>query len=340
MLYDAFLFRGTLLSIHLISTVPERLFIFAVIVLILYKLSKRLVITRRKWFVSVAVAGVLTLLCSIYLTTTILVYIPKIFIFIVLILFLFSMGLTLATKKKLFSAIVAGIITLVISSNDLTNLHRILIADQDVLKFAKSHFNSMGMDTDRHILCAIGDGVNHVHAYNIDALNAPPKLSEVETGGAETAFFYNAAAKEIYHYNTKTQQLNILDSTSLTLKESIPFQISRGNKWIEMDPHTGYIIVVSEGSKSMEDLEHNVSTVLLHRTDRKVVKELKLHAPNILLHPRRPLLYMNSFYDRSNEIIVYDLESLEISNRTLVNYPAAELRGIKNQNPAVLGADT
>lgn len=27
---------------------------------------------------------------------------------------------------------------------------------------------------------------------------------------------------------------------------------------------------------------------------------------------------MNSFYDRSNEIIVYDLESLEISNRTLM----------------------
>jgi hypothetical protein len=319
MLYDIFLVGGTILSIHLISTIPERLIFFTVLVLIFYQISKRLVITKRKWLISVAVAGVLTLLCGIYLTTTVLVYIPVIFIIIVLILFLFSMGLTLAMNKKLFSAIVAGIITLVISSNDLTNLHRFLLADQAVEKFAKSHFNSMGMDTDRHILYAIGEGTNHVHAYSTEATNDPPKLSEVETGGAETAFLYSARSKEIYNYNTKAQQLNILDSTSLKLKESIPIQISPGNNWIEMDPHTGYIIVVSEGSKSKGDLENDIHTVLVHSVDRKVVKKLKLHATNILLHPNRPLLYMSQFRNISNEIIIYDLASLEIINKKVIN---------------------
>ena len=318
MLYDAFILGATLLSIHVISTVPERLFIFAIIVLILYQLSKRMASGKKKKLISAIFAGVITLLINIHLSNTLLRFFPIIFAGIALILFLLSMHLVFTKRKRLVSAVVAGVITLLISSTVLTDLHRILVPNQAVTKFAKNSFNSLGLDIDRHILYAIGEGINHVHAYNIDALNAPPKFSEVETGKAETAFLYNAGANEIYIYNTKMQQLNILDSTSLTLKESIPLQISGDGKWIEMDPHTGYIIVVAEGSKYKGDLEHDVHTVLLQRTDRKIVKELYLHAPNILLHPRRPLLYMNSFYDRSNEIIVYDLESLEISNRTLM----------------------
>lgn len=340
MLYDAFLVGSSYLSIHLIGTIPERLFIFSFIGIFLYWLGKRLAALKKNKLVSAIVAGVVTLSYSIYLRSTIVVFFHILFALIVLILYLLIVRLPFTKKRKFVSAVAAGIMTFFISSIDLTDLHRSLFADQAVTKFAQGQYNTMGMDTDNHILYAIGNKINRVHAYKTDALNASPEISEVETGGAETAFFYNPGAKEVYNYNEQTQRLNILDSKTLTLKESVPFQLAPGGSWIEYDPHTDYIIVVSEGSKSKGDLEHDISLVLINRTDRKIVKELNLHAPNILLHPTRPLLYLSQFRSARNEIIVYDLESLEISRRTLINARMDRMAHLESVNELLVTIPT
>jgi hypothetical protein len=85
--------------------------------------------------------------------------------------------------------------------------------------------------------------------------------------------------------------------------------------WIEMDMRTGYIIVAAEA----KDKQLDKATVIINRTEGKVVKELSLAPMNILLNPSRPLLYLSWWQSSSNEIIAYDLETFEISNRTPIS---------------------
>jgi hypothetical protein len=337
MLYDVFILGVTFLSIHLISTVPERIFILVVIGLTLHFLSRYLGSVKKKKLASVIVAGVITLPVSLHLYTTFLKFFPVIFAVIVLILFLLCISWSYTKKKKLVLAFVAGLISLLISSTVLTDIHRFLFADQAVLKFSKGQFNNLGLDTDRRILYAIGEGINHIHAYNIDALDAPPVLSALETGRAETAFLFDARAKEIFNLNPGTRQLNILDSSSLTLKKSIPLQISPGGYWIAMDSQTGYVIVASE-SRGIG--ERDISTVVLDRHTGKIVKMLLLNPGNILLHPTRPVLYMNYFLKSSNEVIVYDLNALEISNKTRINARMDRMAFLESANELLVTLPT
>jgi len=342
MIYNILIFGGTLLSIHVLGTIPERLFIFAIIFLILYQLSTRLVFTKKKKLVSAAVAGIITLLMGLHLIGTILRFKPVIFAFILLILFLISKRLILTEKKKFVSAVVAGLITLLIDSTVLTDIHRVLFADPAVVRFDRGHFNGLGLDKDHHVLYVVGDGINHIHAYNTDALNTPPRLSELETGYAEV-FLYNDQTKEIYtipkiRKNKWSQQLNILDAASLTLKESIPIQFPQGvsdDTWIELDPHTGYVIVAAEAGR--KDLEK--ATVIINRKEGKIIKELSLAPMNMLLHPSRPLLYLGFFQDRnSNEIISYDLEALTVLKKAQINARMDRMAYVESANELLVTA--
>jgi len=316
-LYNGLIVIGSLLSINLVGTVPERLFIFVVIILILYPLSKRWALTKKKRLVSIVFAGTITLLIGIYLSNTILRNLPIMFIAFLLILFLFSMRLPFTKRRKLVTSAVAGLITISISANGLTDLHRFLFPDQAVTRFAKGDFNNLALDMDQDVLYAVGHGINHIHAYNIDALNESPKLSKMETGH-EAFFSYNAEAKEIYIYIRKTQHLDIVDLTSLTTKESISIQFPPGlgdDTSMEWNPHTGYIIAAHEARN--KDIDK--ATVIVSRKQGNVVKEISLSPMNILAHPSRPLLYMSFFQDSSNEIIMFDLESFKNLNKTPIN---------------------
>ena len=317
MLYDVFILMATLLGINLLSTIPERLFIFAVLVLILFKLGRYLAQIKKKRLMSAAIAGTITLLISIHLSSTILRNFPLIFSVFVLTLFLLSMRLPFAKRYKLVSTFVAGLLTMSISAHVLSDIHRFIFPDQAVTRFATGNYNGLALDMDSRILHVVGHGTNHIHSFNIDSLNAPPKLSEMETGYAAT-FFYNDRMKEIYNYNKMSQQLDIVDSAELTIKKSVPIQFPPGvsdDTWIEMDMRTGYIVVAAEA----KDKQLDKATVIINRTEGKVVKELSLAPMNILLNPSRPLLYMSWWQSSSNEIIAYDLEAFEISNRTPIS---------------------
>jgi len=344
-IYNFLIFMGTLLAVHIISTIPERLFIFAFVFLILYQLTRHLVLKKKRKLVSAVVAGLITLPMGLYLTGTILKFFPVVFAFVMVALFLINTRLVLAKKKKLVSAVVAGLIVLFIDSATLTDIHRSLFADPSVLRFARGHFNALRIDKGHHILYAIGDGINHIHAYNTDALDTPPKLSELETGKAETGFTYNDRMKEIYivprirkdKWAEGYKQLDILDSRSLTLKKIIPIKSPQGagGQWVESDPHTGYIIVASESGR--QDLEK--ATLILNRKEGKVVKELSLAPMNILLHPSRPVLYLSFFQDRnSNEIISYDLESLAIIKRAKINTRMDRMAYVESDNELLVTA--
>ena len=344
-IYNFLIFGGTMLAIHIISTIPERLFIFAVIFLILYPLTKRLAVTKKRRLVSAVVAGLITLPMGLYLSGTILKSFPVIFAFIMAALFFISTRLVPAKKKRLVSAVVAGLIALLIDSTALTDIHRALFADPSVIRFDRGHFNALGIDRGHHILYAIGDGVEHIHAYNTDALNDMPRLSELETGKAETGFSFNDRMQEIYivprirkgTWTDEYKQLDILDSRSLTLKKAIPIQSAQGvgGQWIEWDPHTGYIIVASESGR--KDLEN--ATLILDREKGKVVKELSLAPMNIFLHPSKPVLYLSFFQDRnSNEIISYDLKSLAIIKRATVNTRMDRMAYVESANELLVTA--
>lgn len=316
-LYNALIYFGSLLGINLIGTVPERLIIFVVIILILYQLSTRLALIKKKRLVSNVFAGIITLLIGIYLSNTILRNLPIMFASFLLILFLLSMRLPFTKRRKIVSTALAGLITISISANGLTDLHRVLLPDQAVTRFAKGNYNNLAIDMDQDALYAVGHGINHIHAYNINALNESPRLSKMETGH-EAFFSYNAEAKEIYIYIRKTQQLDIVDAASLTTKQSIPIQFPPGLKedtWIKWSQPTGYIIAAAESGNKVVDK----ATVVVSRKQGKVVKEIPLSPMNILVHPARPLLYMSFFQGISNEIIIYDLEALSISNQTIFN---------------------
>jgi len=227
------------------------------------------------------------------------------------------MRLLFTKRKKLVSVVVAGLITMSISANELSDLHRFIFPDPAVTKFAEGGFNGLALDMDNRVLYSVGHKENHFSSFNIDALDAPPKISEVENGFSKL-FLYNDRLKEIYNYNKLKQRLDILNTPGLTIKKSIPIRFPPGfdfDTWIEMDPHTGYIIVAA--IPRAESFER--ATVIVNRKEGKIVKELSFAPMNILLNPTRPLLYLSWWQHRSNEIVAYDLEKLEISNRNLIH---------------------
>jgi hypothetical protein len=318
-LYDFVIFSGTVLSIHILSTIVERLVIFALLFFMIYSLSRWLASAEKKMTTAVITAVIITALFSMYLRTTMVVFLTWLFVITVIMMFLLSMLLAFTKRRKLVSALTAVMVTFFISSIDLTDLHRAVLADPAVVKFAKGHFNGLGLDTDSNTLYVVGDGVNNIHAYNTNALNTPPRISEIMTGKAEV-FLYDDMTKEIYFIpKTKkinlNQQLTIVDAPSMTRKETIFLQFPSGvsdDAWIEVNKKTGYIIVSAEARA--KDVEN--ATMIIDRKTGKIIKKVSLSPMNIMLHPSRPLLYMSYFQGReSNEIIVYDLEALSIVNQ-------------------------
>jgi DNA-binding beta-propeller fold protein YncE len=337
-LYNGFIYAGSLLGINLIGTIPERVFIFLGLFFILYPISTRLALARNRRTVAVLCAAVLTLFMGLYLSKTIFRNLPIAFAAFHLILFLLSSRMCLTRRRKLLSAAVAGMITISISANVLTDLHRVLFHDPAVTRFAKGNFNNLALDRDQKVLYAVGHGIDHVYAYNIDPLNESPRLSKTET--ADEAFFsYNEDAKEIYIYIRKTKQLDIIDSTSLTTKKSIPIQFPPGlreDTSMGWNKGAGCIIAAAESRQKRVD----GATLVVSRDQGMVVQRIPFSPMNILSHPSKPIFYMSFFQGSRNEIIAYDLESKKIVKRTSISDRMDRMAFLESANELLVAVPT
>lgn len=315
-LYAYFIDLGSFFSFHVISTLLERLIIFAIAVVSLYIVSRRLAVMENKKLIALLFAGSITLLTGIFLISPILRYFFPLFMVLMLTLFLLIKRLPFTKRKKLLSTVVAGLVAISINTNFLSDFHRFIFPDKAVTMFAKGDLNSLALDLDNHVLYAAKQNENHILAFDISALDTSVKLSEAETGFSRT-FTYDNRLKEIYNYNRIKQQLDVIDSPTLAIKESIPVSFPSGVKfdtWIGTDQRTGYIIIAAmPRGKRIEK-----PTLIVDRRDGRIIKRLSFDPMNILMNPTKPLFYMSWWQYDSNEFVSYDVASLEISSKTLI----------------------
>ncbi len=189
-----------------------------------------------------------------------------------------------------------------LNSTSLVSLARRLHAEEAVWRFAKGDFNGLAIDTQQSRLFASGHGTNHLLAYNVRALEQPPRRSEVEVYWAE-GFDYSPIHQELYVFKQDTRTLLILDATTLALKRSVPdIGVTPGDAAIVWDSHTDSIVIVSENGEELPPF------AVVNRTTGRLSYTLKrcggrpCDPGTILLHPRKPVLYM-SFWEG---LLAYD----------------------------------
>lgn len=197
-----------------------------------------------------------------------------------------------------------------LDGHSLSKWSRRLHRDEAVQRFAAGNFNGLEVDRERRTLYAAGHGTNQILAFDLDALDRPPRRSGAKTGLAQ-AFAYNRLDRELYVYNQRTGRLLILDATTLGLKRSIDsLEVSPGDSWLAWDRYTDRIIVASEA-----DQRRGFPTVVVDRATGRLVDGLRFEPGNIALHPDQPTLYM-SFFRRTQELIAYDTRLRRIAGAT------------------------
>ncbi|MFN8455706.1 MAG: hypothetical protein U0401_13745 [Anaerolineae bacterium] len=214
--------------------------------------------------------------------------------------------------RRLSTAILVPVLgALLLSADGLADLHRTLFPNPAVQMFARGNFNWLELDLERRTLYAAGFGTNYLLTYNIEALNQSPRASHVENGYAQS-FGYNPIERELYIYNELTQQLLVLEATTLELKKSISTpQIAPGDSWVKWEKFSDSIIIASEA-----DEQTGYPFVALDRTTGKVLDALNVDPGSITFHPTKPLLYM-SFFRRNSELLVYNTQLHKIVAKTL-----------------------
>lgn len=166
--------------------------------------------------------------------------------------------------------------------------------------------NGLTIDPVRRRLYATGHGLENIVEIDLDHAGAAPRVSEVDSSGAQ-GMARNVAHSELIVFNGDTQQVQLIDEETLTLKRAIDVsQLASGDPWIAVDPVTDTIAIISEA-----DLDDGVAFILLDRTTGEVLDTRDMDAGNILKHPGKPWLYL-SFFRRSPEMMIYDMEAREI----------------------------
>jgi DNA-binding beta-propeller fold protein YncE len=203
-------------------------------------------------------------------------------------------------------SVIASFLT---NGSSLVELGRTLHANANVQLFARGDYNWLDLNQNQGLLYASGHGTNYLKAYPINAIASPPKISPVPTGNAQ-GFVYNPSLNEIYLHNRRTQELLFLDPTTLTLTRSIKTpRVAPGDSWLAWDKISDNIFIASEA-----DRRKGVPFVVIHRPTGTTVKELKIDPSYIMLHPKKPLLYMN-FFRRKSELLLYDTQLQKIIRR-------------------------
>jgi len=200
--------------------------------------------------------------------------------------------------------------TLLLDGWSLVGLARRLHAEKAVQQLTGEDLNGLAVDTEQGLLFASGHGSNYILAYNLRALDQPPRRSQVEVGAAEN-FFYNPLHREIYVVNEESRALLVLDATQLALKKSIPVpDVAPGDYWVMWDQHTDSIIITAEtGDRG------GFPFLVSNRATGELVYSLK-HCDGevctpyrILLHPSKPLLYMGF---KKKKLLAYDTQLRQV----------------------------
>ena len=171
------------------------------------------------------------------------------------------------------------------------------------------NINGLAFDSKRNRLHVTGHGLENIVEFDLENLDAAPRVSEVESGGAQ-GIFHDDANDEFSVYNAFTKQVLFINAETLELNRAVDVpQLASGDPWIAFDPISDTIALVSEA-----DIDDGNAFLLLDHVSGQVLDTRELDAGNLLKHPTKPWLYL-SFFRRNPEILIYDMAAREIIGR-------------------------
>jgi hypothetical protein len=208
----------------------------------------------------------------------------------------------------------------------LVDFSQALHHDQFVRQFASMDLNGLELDLEQRLVFANGHGTNHLLAYDMDALDRPPRESQAELGWAQ-GMFYNRPDRELYIFNPEKHSLLVLDPKTLAVTKSLSgLNLSEGDCFIAMDSRKDRIIIASEAGyparrPSDDDGPEASPIVVLQRTAGKQISAVRdcggfCNPGHIVLSEKQALLYMG-FMDG---IVAYDVEAATVRARTRERY--------------------
>jgi DNA-binding beta-propeller fold protein YncE len=224
---------------------------------------------------------------------------------------LFS-GRTASVIQMLPGVILAsGIAAAALNFEQLVPLEQAIRMPPEVSIIDRGNFNWIELDPTGQYLYVTGHGLQYLQRYDMMQPSEPPLLSSAPVDSAQ-GFTYDPEAGEIYVFNNVTQTLLYLDATTLELKRSLLVtEVSPGDSWMTVDPHTDTITIVSEA-----DIRIGTPFVVLNRTTGEILDQRDdLDASSILVHPDKPVLYL-SFSRYNTNVMTYDLEQHVVSHQT------------------------
>lgn len=228
--------------------------------------------------------------------------------------------------------IVSALAAFVTSNAALVNLGWTLYPDAAVQRFAEGDINMLAFNRSQKLLYASGRGLGHIQAYNVAAIDQPPRASKVSSNYAQ-GFYYNPLANELYVYHSGLDALLLIDAFTLEQIRSIPVpDLSPGDPWIVWDRFSDNIIIASEA-----DRQEGTPFVVVNRTTGKVVTTKDLSPSYIYLNPEKPLLYMN-FFRRTTDLMAYDTQTNEIVKQVPSDKQVDRMAIVPNSNELLVSS--
>ncbi len=168
------------------------------------------------------------------------------------------------------------------------------------------------LDRERGRLYVVGHGTNWLRVLDAATLRRAAPSPRIATGNAQAAAFA-PEHHEAFVYNGVTRRLLVIDTTTLTLRESWPMpKIATGDVWVTYEPSTDLVTVVSES-----DVQDGIALVSVERASGREAARLQLEMGQVLQRVDRPWLYVSPFR-RTNEIVLFDLAERTVRARAAV----------------------
>lgn len=206
----------------------------------------------------------------------------------------------------LTALLISASMTLLMKGGRLVPIEQTLRMPESASVMILDDMNGLAVDIEQRRLFATGHGLEHVHEFDLENSGTAPRVSSVDTGGAQ-GIAYTPDTQELSLFNHQTKQILFVDSRTLDLKRAVnASNLASGDPWIAVDPISDTIALVSEA-----DLADGAAFLLLDRSSGETLDTRDIDAGNLYKHPARPWLYM-SFFRRTPEIMIYDMAQREI----------------------------
>jgi WD40 repeat protein len=165
--------------------------------------------------------------------------------------------------------------------------------------------NGIVLDADHRYLYATGHSLERIRRYDLRDPSAKPVEAQIPTGSAQ-GIEYVPEDREIYVYDEHQRMVKVLDE-GLALKRSLAVSdLSAGDPWMIVDRASNTITIASEA-----DEQKGVPLLVMDRLSGKVLDGRREEAGNLLLHPRKSVVFL-SFFRRTSGIYAYDLTKRDI----------------------------